>query len=167
MNSLESLKVGSKAIVLKVELDTYEQDMCFTDEMAKNIGTVVTISRKEKYLDDFYTIVGDDNYNAYHISWLYPIKDLEKLQAIESADLSRAQKNFNIIYDVAGEYADLVGLNRSDTINCNKERVDNFFNKSKLLESKVREFIKGTKKGIIDLKLQQEIQALLGGKNDE
>jgi len=84
----EALKNGTKVIVMKVEIDTDEQEMFFTDEMAQNIGCVVTISKSVEYLDDFYTIEGDDNYNAYHISWLHifnqaPVLDKDIEEALK------------------------------------------------------------------------------------
>ena len=72
---------SQKAIVLKIELATILDDMYFTEEMVVNIGKVIVISKPVEYMKDFYTIEGDDNYNAYHISWLYFINQQPKLSS--------------------------------------------------------------------------------------
>ena len=88
----KELESGMKVIVMKTEIDTVVQEMFFTEEMALNIGVVVTVSKPVEYLDDFYTIEGDNNYNAYHISWLYLEQSLTPPTADEIVEIVRNYK---------------------------------------------------------------------------
>lgn len=87
----KELEKGTKVIVLNIEVDSDIQDMFFTEEMAKNIGSVVTISNKLNALDDFYTIENDDNYNAYHISWFDQITNASLSDAMKSIEFLKVE----------------------------------------------------------------------------
>ena len=89
-------------------------------------------------------------------------KDLKELQAIKNADLSEAEKALILAQNEYNENHEN-GL----SINYGLEIVKKALKKSKLLENTLKKHLKMTEKEFSLTKFIEEIQALLGGKENE